>query len=405
MRVFALALALGLVAFPALGSGAFDTSDVSLLLPLPRANASEGISLKISEAGRLGELFTQRNFERLPLFPRVFRDLPAVYDNTYITGVRIDACVPRVDAEASPKSCFLSLIRLVAQPTRMSGGKRIAEDAGIHLIYALKLDEAFVASLRQLKLDAEAIGVNTTGVALGVHPVLRGDYWNDPARMEWARKLKAFILRHAGTQAQIAASVMVTHVGGAEVAWEWSKVPFDPKRHLILVPGDEGFEIAREASRIATVEGAPFSQSFIAARGKRTGVVVGKSLKAPEVARLLDDAPPSPADAKAAYEQAHFLENPKLVTIPEADCVSCHVATPYRLFAEAKWGAVETANRFAPVKGITPSMEAPILQSMARDLYLVLNFGYVFEKPSVSQRTVNESVEVARFLNRFVAGR
>lgn len=405
MNRFALILVLSIT--PALWAGVdrtlpLDISDVSMLMPIPDLKAPTAVDIPFSSAGGLGVLFSKANFVKLPLLKDILivQDVGAVYANSYISGIRVDACAPGVSADADPKKCGIALMRLVGQIFEEQAHGTEALDFGLHLIYAIKIDEAFVEDLQNLKKEAKAMGVDTTGEALGVHPALRGDYRKNSKAIAWGTKLKAFVLKYAGEKAQIGSSIMVTHQKNNTLVWEWAKVPFDSATKRVLEPGDKGYDAMKPALQIGNVQGVHFSHAFTAESGERAGVVSAKSTQVPELEGLLVENIPAPKDSQASYDAAYKIENPRLLSIPQSDCVSCHVATSYRLFGEKEWGTATSPNAFPAVSGITGKMQKDIQDFMESELYVVLNFAYVFDRPSISQRTVNESVEVARFLNK-----
>jgi hypothetical protein len=378
-----------LVLFSSIGHSAavdkslkLSASDVSLLLPLPDLEKKRlDFRIPFEEAGSQGVVFSKNNFKKLPLVSSVFTDLDEAYKNSFIVGIRLD----------SPNN----LIRLIGQTLRVSGGETQAIDFGLHLIYLAPTTEAIVAELQAIKKEALALGISTDGVALGIHPLFRGDYWKEPAKRALAEKMRAFVLRLAGEKTQVAASIMVTHEDSDPVRWEWARVAFDPASKKVLAKGDPGFEAASKATLITNVEGVHASHVFEASLGEREGKIIGRSKEVPELEKLLQSKIPSPTEEPMAYDSAYRIENPKLLAIPQADCVSCHVSTSYRLSAEAVWGAPKSLkSAYQPPVGISNEVEASIRDFMTKNLYVVLNFGYLGTEPSISQRTANETSEV-----------
>ena len=191
---------------------------------------------------------------------------------------------------------------------------------------------------------------------------------------------------------------MVTVDNGSEAIWKWSKTAFDPVQKRILVKGEPGYDALEAQLPIAGVAGTHTTHDFSAVFGERAGKLSAMSLAFPALPDLLSDTPPSPDKAARAYDDAYRVENPAKVIIPTTDCASCHVATSYRLAAESQHAKAASRDEYAAPAGITAQMEADIRKFMATGMNVVLNFGYLDANPSISQRTVNESAEAARFL-------
>ncbi len=357
-------------------------SDVSLLLPLPDLEKKRpDFRIPFEEVGPQGVVFSKDNFKKLPLVSSVFPDLDEAYKNSFITGVRID----------TPNN----LVRLIGQTLHVVGGETRSFDFGLHLIYLAPTTESMVAELQAIKKEALALGVSTDGVALGVHPLFRGEYWKDAQKRGLAEKVRGFVLRLAGQKSQVAASIMVTHEDSEPIRWEWARVAFDPASKNVLVAGDPGFDAANKATFITNVEGVHATHVFEVPSGERDGKIIGRSKEVPELEKLLLPKIPSPQEEPLAYDAAYRIENPKLLAIPQADCVSCHVSTSYRLSAEAVWGVPSgLKSAYQAPAGISTEIEVSIRSFMEANLYAVLNFGYLGTDPSISQRTANETAEV-----------
>jgi hypothetical protein len=366
-------------------------ADVSFLLPLPR----DEFQVKASDAGAKGELLSERNFGQVPGF--VKRGHPNVqdpYSKMFITAVRIDPCAPQVAADADPARCGNGLIRLVAQLVEKD---RPPTDAGIHLIYKFDADE-FAQVIEDVQELKRLSPVPTDGEPIGVHPGLRGLDGQDPAAkaasVAFGAKVKEFILKHVGKKNYFATSAMVTldrsltaDKPPGSITWEWSI----------------GVVALGQVTRLPVtgVSGIHFTQQFTA-RG-RDGTVSPESKVVPEMAAILSASPPAPDANPAAYNASFRIENPTLFTIPQGDCVSCHLSSPGRIAAEGKFGQEITGvDKFVSPAGVVSPMADGVRQLMGNQVYVVLNFAYFFGKPSVSQRTINETMEIIRFLNTSV---
>jgi len=95
---------------------------------------------------------------------------------------------------------------------------------------------------------------------------------------------------------------------------------------------------------------------------------------------------------------AFAVEDPAASHFFNTDCVSCHTSSSRTHDLQLGDGA-ELARRTPVPKNLT----GYVLKLDAQDSsWNVRNFGYFFDKPTVSGRTVTETVEVAMWLNRNV---
>ena len=374
----------------------FDINDVSFLYPLPASEQGNTL-LKLSDEGGHGPLLREPDFEKLPLLTEMLGD--DAYAKMRIVSARLDLCAPKVPDVADAKACPLSLIRLVAQPVTFKDDIARAEDAAIHLVYQVELSKEMVEELGALKETSKAADAPTDGVALGIHPALA----KEKGAGIYTTALGEFLLKHVGQDVIFASSAFATFNAPLtqQTSWKWAKVPLFKSR--VVGPGDEGFKEAFEGTKIITAAKDPSSgeaalEHVFSANGSRAGSVEPASLGFAPLTALVVDDPPGHEES-AAYNAAYRIENPRSTIIPAADCASCHLATPYRLAAEKKHGVFKSAEAFPAIDGITGKMDPAIEADMATRLYVVLNFAHLFTKPAVSQRTVNESVEMARFLN------
>jgi len=93
------------------------------------------------------------------------------------------------------------------------------------------------------------------------------------------------------------------------------------------------------------------------------------------------------------------IENPNLVSNDQTDCASCHVSTTARAYAESHLGlgAEVSPNRFTSTWNLKNVAEPTIPDTSFH------SFG-LFEKVTISQRTINESAVVADWVNTKVLG-
>lgn len=383
----------------------FDVNDVSFLIPAVDDPARQ---IKVTEAGPLGPLLTEQHVEALKadFIDRGHRDksVQDILNNLRITGFRYDPCPVQVPDTPDFSKCpvpFMTL-RLVAQ---VFDGVSQISDSSIHLIYAIpatKRDQV-TGEIRGLKNLALKSGFNTNGQSLGIHPALKGLPRNDSGSVAFFNAFKGFLLQNAGKANFIKVATMVTLSGGSpSVTWEWVSFSIEPP------PSPAGANGVPVRTKIDGVSGTPDRHTF---KGLfRSGSIDPDSLakndslkppvKALDIEKIMVDNPKPFDQEAAAYDAAHFMMNPKLITIPQGDCASCHLATPTLEFADSKLGKQkDSVFTYKAAPGVTITQDPGTKALMVNQNYMVLNFGLFFGAPAVSQRTINESAEVVRILN------
>lgn len=118
----------------------------------------------------------------------------------------------------------------------------------------------------------------------------------------------------------------------------------------------------------------------------------------------------APADQRLAQNAADTLlmiENPKLKSTEDVDCVSCHLATQTRRFATRNGVSFDRPGTYTDASGAVPGVAFdPLLNG---NLGATISFGWhnnssdaanAVALPSIIQRTANESAEIVDFLRR-----
>jgi hypothetical protein len=194
--------------------------------------------------------------------------------------------------------------------------------------------------------------------------------------------------------------------------WEWEKA-------FVVRFGKDGKPLPAPVLVLAPIPGIadagkPLTfQNFTADSDRRTGAALSShsnlehgKLKNDDLLKLLDDRPPaSLADLQTGVDISDLLENPTKAMVQTEDCVSCHVTTPGRTFAlaHAPGASVTRDLRFAfeeksadLVDRLGPDAE----EAAAASGYHVMSLAFFKGKPSVSQRTVFETLQAAYLINR-----
>lgn len=365
---------------------AFSVNDVSILFPLP-ANDSERARFLwlVPRAGEVGPAFPTSAIEDLPALNGDVPDSLG-YPSAMVTGVRFDPCFPRLGGD----TCQAQL-RLVAQPVLTSANEvRMLEDAAAHLFYELDAAEAeqVIAKLAAIR---DASPVATSG-PLRVHPGLAADLAGATGDA-----VRALVVEHCRDDNLI----RITANSFAFDNWAFTKLD-----------RVDGRFVRQPLTGMAepSMSQAWLRQAFVDSLDDPSGTI--DPAPANGFAYLLSiasfdgGAPRDPQLAREAADRVLAIENPTLTSTEDVDCASCHVATQARLFGERNGVDFSGANRYAPPAGVDTALVLD--PKLGGNLGATISFGYhmqddiegnMYLMPSLSQRTINESAEVAAFLS------
>lgn len=320
-------------------------------------------------------LFPKSLYDRMPKL-HFGRTNDAAYDGLRVVSVRLDPCFPRPE----PGRACAPQIRMVLQPIFRASevDALFADDAAIHTFYALDADELEHVLDEVVALRTEA-GFASFADRLDVHPILASEGLDG----SFGRDLKALLLRHAGEDNLTRATFMAFE--GFANTWRFGG--FDV---------EDGIAIAMTIPTLETTEQTFLNWDLFGETFLR--VEVEPALAASDdLGPLLSE--PSARDGseavEAAFDAAIRIENPEHHTPETIDCVSCHLATSARGFAERTLGFRSDAHRDAYL--VDADLSLPSATSYGTNVLRA--FGYFDRHPAVSQRTVNETHAVVAYVN------
>jgi hypothetical protein len=357
----------------AFSDGGLDLNDVSWLLPLP-APADHGLLLGLSAEGSKGPLLPRRHYDALPGLVST-EDAAALFAKFRVVSVRIDPCFPK---EAT--SGCIQQIRLVAQPLIVDAFKTTTEDGTIHLFYELT-DADFVSARAALaELKRLAAGA-TDGKPLDVHPVMRAEGLAGP----YATTLHALVTRLCGEQNLTRVAFM--SLQQADVAWRFGAFNVQ-----------NGALVADTIPRLTnlTQQGVQEFGNTEFRSGQLQPAASGDDLVV-----LLSESEMRLTDARTlgrAVTSALRIEHPARSNPKTVDCASCHVAS--RALRNAReQRMIDTSTHVDQYVG-NPRFDLRRLDGAGDDPRAMRAFGYFKDQSALSQRTINESAEVAEALSR-----
>ncbi len=362
--------------------------DVSLLFPL------DAKLLSPADSGSNGPLLSRALFDRVPPLTDTGVSRNEIYQNQLkLVSIRIDPCPNTFDERlCSPE------IRLIWQPVTKDEQTKewIGEDATLHSFYAISKSEfqEFKVALMKWKMANEQDGLSTSLMPLGVHPALgRG-----PKR----EALQSLLLKTVGEKniyKLTFMSLLTRNVwwrfGGIEKnggTWARVKIP------RITSPFQDIFNSALE-------ENAPENNSGLKMNTDITLDIQDYPLEdnllylTSEGFRYNDER-----DQKVFFEKLSAIDrfrNPMKTNPTTLDCASCHYADNAKFYAESQFPSlknIQTKDAF-----INPDKTLFDLENKTigpKGTRLVRAFGYFQEKPSIGQRTINDSAMSADWMNK-----
>lgn len=356
--------------------------DVSFLFPLP--DTSRRLSLLgASESGLGGALLAFDTFQRLPTLDAILSN-GELYYFLRVLGVRIDPCFPGLDPAAPCKN----QVRLVMQPVTVAtrGSGLTTMDLAVHLFYEMSRQE--LAGLYQEMVDLRAASsVELREGPVGVHPALQREGVEGP----FATAFREALLARIGAQNL----VRVTFMGIEQVGQIWRFGGYDVQDGQLVPLKIPLIDVADERFFNRDLDGLTFAASSTA-----------PASPTPDDISLLFDPerlPKAPDDERReAYRHAVRIENPKIHSPDTIDCVTCHVTMAARRHAERAFPQLMTdvvPERYAHARGL------PLDGATVERTNELRAFGYFNERPSISQRVVNETAAVVELVNTAVRSR
>lgn len=360
----------------------FDLNDVSILFPLPASAAERGAFLwLVPRTGEQGPFFPASLIDQLPALNG---DVPDTlgYPSAMVTAFRFDPCFPRLGGA----SCQAQ-IRLVAQPVIVTAtGVSMLDDAAVHLFY--RLDDAASREVARALVALRAMSSAPTSGPLRVHPGLGG-----PGSSPFAAALRALVVARCREDNLI----RITTNSFAFDVWSFAKFEY--------ATGALERQALQHTTTPATSQ-AWIRQAFTDSLDDPSGTIDPRPTRGFEyllsIANFGNGAPADPAAARQAADAVLRIENPRESSTDDVDCVSCHLATQARLFASRNGVSFEPAAWQPPAGHDTSLVLAPELQG---NLGATIAFGWHTNHqgrhtPSISQRVINESAEIAEYLTR-----
>lgn len=363
MKLLVLTLFISLNAF----AQSYMLQDISILLPKPQVPSSE-TALKVSTKGLLGELVPESAYSKLPLLEPSFK-LETQMERFQVVAIRIDP--PEIRLVWGVFNDFAS------------NGQRprvLALDTALHTFYKMEKPDEFMKQLLALSQQTR-VDVNAT-LPLSVHPTLLREGIDGA----YGTELKSLILNNIGEKNLTKMTFMA--MSAVHLHWDFGGFIINNGKPTALKIAKLG---STKLQRFINDDfpGTDFSGGISPAPREQkafNGLVTSSMASANRTPEKLIEA----------HGSAKRFENPHSETSETMDCVSCHVAQQVRYITEVNDTTLRQSMEGRYVN------EAFNLQNKSPGRTRTDNvhaFGWLSDAPSVNQRTINETANVATKLN------
>jgi hypothetical protein len=371
------------IVFTTLSAHAYwDLNDVSYLMPIPNVVGSDGL-LGIAAPGKGGALITDKVANSLPILA-FGMDQEQTNEALRVIGVRVDPCFPL----PTPQSCQRQ-IRLVWQPLETTRRKEVRTvDAALHTFYVLD-DSEFAFLLTDLDAWKKQFNVKTQGLPLQVHPAWAQQGDQSPSLAAFNEIVK----KYAGAQNMTRLTLMVLRGAGDM----WMFAGFDMQGGELVAATVPRLNRRSQTFINQAIPRDHFTGTGIAPAPQGEDTINNLAFKS-ELLMTVETEETIRKEARAIFR----IENPKVFSPENMDCVSCHVAQPAKhwilnnrpeINIEQIWSADMYRNARYDLTNVTPTIW---------DTRRIRAFGYFGDGPAISQRVINESADVADIINQFI---
>jgi hypothetical protein len=371
-------------------TGPVGTTDVSILYPMPLLGASTDF-VRPTEIGNHGALLPESAVAAvlggMPL-ERTTGVPASGYGALGLVSMRLDPC----SARGGAGGCH-SEVRLVFQAlyTKAAGDEgdavagAAATDGALHVMY--DVPEAELETMMKEVLTLKQANGDLALQELAPHPIMAAQGLGGA----FAQGLRSIVLYHLG-DARIGRITFFDHNFDPD-SDGWRFGIFDRKDGA-FAPGKIAVSNEPTQTVVGSATSTPLSESSASA--------FSPAGSPDSVGKLVDSGRPAPGPAAVAALQSTFeaalrVQNPKLHTAETTDCANCHLAESARLLGESVYG-MQSPNAFKHARSLAYVTQAPTVSNLHA-------FGYLHRKVSIMQRTANESVVVADWMEKRLAPR
>lgn len=381
------------------GNLKWNLNDVSYLFPLPQKETDTVRKLLHPlDKGKNGHLLPETVQKRLPTLLNAGNGNDTLFkDAIRLVAIRLDPCPD----EGLAGLCKPEM-RLVWQPVEFDRFQKkwMSRDAAVHSFYKLStLDfESLKSKLLTLKKENESKLVSTHNRPLNIHPALL----NPMTEPYFRANLSEIILSYCG-EANL-----------KKVTFMSLLVPTRWWRFGSFVQDDLGDWVAEEIPRLNTTSEDLFNVAL-----EPSGSSKGPGVAMDAIFNILPENYPAEDDITGIINRGyrfnddndlpifesklHAIErfkNPNKTTAANLDCASCHYAGPARFYAESRFPQLSQFASSDAFPNPNPSLFNLSNTTIAKEATRIVRaFGFFDDQPAINQRAINESANVAHWLN------
>ena len=366
---------------------AWDLNDVTYIMPLPKSDTNNNL-LKIYNNLNQQDLISKEVISQIPKLVMAGPQADIV-ESMRVMSLRIDPCFPL----PTPQSCQKQ-IRMVWQPIVLGRNYTVTTvDAALHSFYVLD-ENQFKLLMTDLQNWKKQFAVNTENLPLQIHPAWKVDG-------DRAASLIAFnqlILKYARLENLTRVTSMLLR--GSSDILIFSALDIKDghiKQNSIPRLGDgEAFQNFVNRS----IQGQQFDRAQMKPAPKDSAddfnFFIGNILFGQLTEKQLQES----------MQTALRIENPKFFNPETMDCVNCHVAQPVRewLMSENKnlMNPIDYSNQVNQWEYKNKKYNLDNISFRKLNTQQLRALGYMGTDLAISQRTINESAEVAEALNNYL---
>jgi len=319
--------------------------------------------------------------------------------NWYITSFRVDPCAPTLEKSDNLKKC-LQEIRFVAQPVIFDSKTINFDDMSMHIIFeisrgipekSLKFMQ-LLRDLRDIKKNTTKYGFNTDEKSLNVYPGIK--------RLE----ISQYIAKKILNQLVHFKLKKITFIGANSFFDPWYFVQFTVDKSSVLIEknkniSNENIQMLKSINNMSQFMIYPKStnQNWNVFLNENYGPSITELLNldfTSDTSQFLNKPAMlgngQPSSVFKNSDIISVMNNPLLSNRENTDCLSCHIATSYGFLFDSKKSQFNYELNQKDV--VTTS-------ALDRNLLDLRSFGWFGSKAVVSQRTVNETDAVLKYLN------
>jgi len=352
-----------------------EISDVSILYPLPEIGDWQDL-ISVQDAP---ELLPYSVFDLAKFLINQPND--RTYPTLHVVGARVDPCFTE---GTGPVRCQPQ-IRFVWQPLVKSDQGTSTIDASVHLFFHLSEEELreLVNSLRSLRRDQPSTPTTT----LGVHPILAAQGLKGP----YARELRRLFLKTVeGKKIQ---RMTFMKLKGVDDMWffggfDLKNGQYQPIRIPLLdnVVEQEFINSMAMRPRPAQFQGGIFPAADVEPSME---LIARDSLYAEDLTE---------EQIRSMVRSIASFENPQNHNPGTLDCVSCHLTRAMLTWADRRFPVWNLQLEYQKAKYQSTDFDLTDWGDLKAQTNVLRMFGYFEQTPLVAPRTLNESVEVVKFL-------